>query len=283
MQVNELRHTDFPFDDKKRQYCLSMLWRSTSDEAYAQRTALFDNSIFCKESALYTPVVDYYMMAYLLKMLKLDIIRQYTDNATDLEAGLAALYGTGKNVVLVHNPKRDKSFLYAFDAKVRNSIAHGTMNFDHAGGATFFGQFNKKQSSPVNLFISLCKVELLTDWLESRSELLSYDLEGFQRETYRMFFGELVKHENGYYTLQDGTIVVFDNSFSFKSKEAGGNQESQISERIRTEYQRCSISTDAKVDYLIRDASPSLFKRVAATFPNTTIITENRLLEHFGL
>ena len=283
LQVNELRHTDFPFDDKKRQYCLSMLWRLTSDQAYIQRTTLFDNSIFCKASELYLSVVDYYLMAYLFKKLKLDVIRQYTDNTTDLEADIGALYGTEKNVVLLYNHKRDESFLYAFDDKVRNSVAHGTMNFDRTGTATFFGQVSKKQSSSVNLFISLRKVDLMLDWLESRNELLSYDLEGFQRETYRMYFGELSERDNGYYELQDGTIVIFDNSFSFKSKDAGGDQESQIAERIQTEYQRRSISADAKVDYLIRGASPSLFKKVAATFPNTTIIAENRLLEHFGL
>lgn len=244
---------------------------------------MFDNSIFCKKSALYVPVVDYYLMAHISKKLTLDVIKQYTENASDLEAGLAELYGTEKNIVLIHNSKRAKSFLYAFDSKVRNAIAHGTMNFDSAGGGIFFGQSSKSQSSSVNLFISLRRIELLLDWFESRSQLLTCDLKTFQRETYRLYFGELIEHDVGYYTLHDGTIVIFDNSFGFKDTKTEGDQEVQISDRIERIFHNYSISANEKVNYLIPNTSNSVFKGVAKNFPNTSIIAENRLLKHFGL
>ncbi len=280
-RVCQFGHDDNKFNNDKRTFCLSALWYSTSDESYAQRTSIFDNTFFHKDSPLYNTGVDEFLKAYLTKVLGLTSIVVF-DNADNLETFLYEKDSSLSEILLLYDQNK-QSLLYTIDSKMRNSIAHGTMNFYQKNSAVFYGQYNKKQDSKINFYLKTDRFDAIERWYQERHILSCMDLIEFQRMTYSLYFGELRHLSKNCYIQDDGACVVFDNEFRFRNTAEAGNQETQIVERIDNLWPELNTMEFPYIYYFIMDRSNSYFRQFTEKCPNITIIPYNKLGNFFDL
>lgn len=283
-QVRVLTHNSAKTMIKQETIILEQLWYSTTKQAYIQRYPDYDDTYLCKKSSAYLPGVDALLQAWLFKVLHLDAIAHVTEGSNALENMLLSEYAKKEKILLLGNSGYKESVLYAFDDKLRNSLAHGTFNVLEDTTALFVGQFSAKQSAYMNFYLRIENFSYIADYRNAFTEFPQSLLE-FAQRIYNEFFTLENTTRANLFKREDGAHVFFDTDFRFeKVKDGAQRQEEQICKRIQSQELDNLITDDKKaVIYVIFDASVSNFERARKTFSNVQIVPSNKLLDHLNI
>lgn len=282
-QVRVLTHNSAKAKIKQETVILEQLWYSTTMQAYIQRCQNYDGTFFCKKSSTYSPIVDVLLMAWLFRVLHLDAIAHVTEGKDALENILLSEYSKKEKILLLGNSKHKESVLYAFDDKLRNSLAHGTFNVLDDATALFVGQLSAKQSAYMNFYLRIEKFSYIADYRNSFMELPQSLLE-FAKVIYSSFFVIEKTASSNLVKREDEVYVYFDDCFRFeKVKDGAQSQDEQICNHIQNQGLDNLIADDRAIVYVIFDASVSNFEKAREIFPNVQIIPSNKLLEHLNI
>ena len=278
-----LKHEDdAPWVVDNAAYFVRRLWYSTSAQAYIQKSKQFDGSVFDKGSSEFNPISDECIQAMLFKHLKLNRIDEYTDNAAELEQDIEHVEDD-ESVLLLHNPKRKQSLLYAFDDKLRNSIAHGTFNQLKNGQYLFVGQFKARQNSPINFFLRVCGLDLLETFNDEISSLCHAGILEVLEKAYSNLHQLAPVAPRLYRREADNALVYFDSNFKFARSMDAGSQDVQLLNRISEHVDHGLFRSANILYYDISEYSVSHFAAIKETCGNVHVVPRNCLMEHLGV
>ena len=257
------------------------LWYSTSSQAYIQRTDRFDGSVFDRSSGSFIPVIDECIKVLLYVHLRLDCLKVYVGNASELDADLPSI-DDERNILLLHNSRSSASILSAFYDKIRNSIAHGTLNCMDDGSHLLIGQFKAKRESPVCFYLRVNSLDLIKSFNDGVSSLAESNVSTVMREAYRSVYSLDDVTNNLFQRSLDGALVYFDN-FAFGSVKNGISQEAQLKARVERTINKSILRSKQPIYYILAEGSNSGFRTISEEYEGISIISRSHLAEHLGV
>lgn len=284
-QTSLLKHKEDDELSKWDKVILRQIWYSSSMQAYIQRNTSFDDTMFCKKTESYVPMVDSLTLAMLYNLFSLDAISHVTGDSKkdELEQILLREYEKKEEILLLGNQKYKESVLFAFNERLRNAFAHGTFNVLEDGTALFVGQAKAKQESPLNFYLRIKNAAYIEKW-QSYFAKLPINLVTFAVKVYQMYHGLQSTKTVNLYLRDDGMYVYFDERFRFvKVKDGTDNQDAQLKNRIE-QLKICDpIGNDTTVFYFFPEISNSKFEITQAAYTNIKVVASNKVLEHLGI
>lgn len=283
-QTNLLRHGPDNRIKNWKDIILQQIWYSSSRQAYIQRNSSLDDTLFCKDTILYNPLVDSLTLALLFKVFHLRGILHVTDEkANALENVLLREYDKKESILLLGNPKHKISVFHAFDEKLRNAFAHGTFNVLEDGTALFVGQAKSKQESPLNFYFRIRAIDYITEWHKT-FDTMPTQLKELENKVYSLFYTLKIALQPGLYTREDASFVYFDNEFRFrKIIDGADSQDEQLRQHIMHQGIDCITNGNNRVFYILTETSNSKFEKTQLAYSNVQVISGNKMLEHLGV
>lgn len=244
------------------------IWYSSTQESYAQRTDIFDNTWLSSSRS------DDFVLLALKSLYKLQIIKVFKGQ-NECHKEISLLDDDKENCPLLFLYKTDGTSAFtAYISGLRNALAHGT--FNKQDNRTFFiSQHRAKQQSEIKFFLQSMNdcTEAIINALGLFNSIASGDDKVSKYDCIQEEF-DLIHNESGFYSRKYNCVIVINDEFKFSTNKHINELQELMSGQ----------SFDGKVVILIDEniGNITLNNRTSPN-GNLVVIPQNRLIEHFGI
>ena len=243
------------------------LWYTPTKQSYLQRTDAFDGTFLSSQTS------DTYTGLLLKEIFNIPTI--HIASTIDVcHSTIDALPASALGMPCFYISQSEKSLIFEFWEKVRNSLAHGTFN-PTCKINYMLGQAQGRPSSKANFLLQTGKElseAIWTVW-DKTQKTINGQLEAFKYECLQTALD--IKEKDGrYFSESMGRFVIIDDTFSFKT-----NQHVVEMQELLMQYEG-----EEQIDVIISDNPGNMAeKNMTSPSGNVRAIYQSKLIEHYGL